>query len=144
MILMAAFLSLLFIGCTPPKGEPVEFSKACDRSNDQKVIEVKGFLDDDGSVFCSNTGGPYTCGFKLKKKSDGNEKISTYVEVGNGANSVEKIERGYTREDIKIRNNEGNVIDLSKKVTVTGTLKSWEDKTSPEGGGCFLNAAKIE
>ncbi|MDH3492620.1 MAG: hypothetical protein OEM82_03655 [Acidobacteriota bacterium] len=62
VVLLAAF----GFGCAPVKGEPVDYARACDRGNDKKTIEVKGFLDDAGGLFCSDTSGRMECGFKLK------------------------------------------------------------------------------
>ena len=141
---MILSMMIFTIGCEPPKGEAVEYAKACDRENDNKTIETEGFLDDAGGVYCSNTSGRMDCGFKLKKDLKDEKGFSADIAISSGANSMDKLERGYQKADITIRNNESNKIDLLKKVKVTGTLKSWEDKTSPAGGGCYLKVYKIE
>ncbi|MDH3492621.1 MAG: hypothetical protein OEM82_03660 [Acidobacteriota bacterium] len=57
---------------------------------------------------------------------------------------MDTVKSGYQKSDLEVRDNDGNKIDLSKKATVTGTLSSFEDKTSPEGGGCYMKVYKIE
>ena len=144
LFLLALSITVLTIGCAPPTGEPVEYSKACDRGNDKKTIETKGFLDSGTGLFCSNTSGRMECGFKLKNDLKDEKGFTADIAISSGANSMDKVERGYQVSDIVVRGNDGERIDLSKKVTVTGTLNSFEDKTSPEGGGCFMKVKKIE
>lgn len=139
LFLVLVGLCLLAIGCDS-KGVPTEFSKACTMENDKKVIEVSGFLDDKGGVFCSNTGGgPVRCGFKLSETPGGEKTISADIERGTWSNNVEELESGYKKEDIKIRDNNGDVIDMSKKVKITGTLNTTEDAKV-----CYITVSKIE
>lgn len=143
--LFLTIISMIFVitACEPPKGEPVEYAKMCDKDNDGKTIETSGFLDDGGGIFCSNTSGRMECGFKLKNSPDDEKGFSTDIAVGSGANAMDKIESGYQKSDIAIRDNEGNKIDLSKKVTVTGDLRSTNDPVSKDVV-CYLKVLKIE
>lgn len=132
-------LLLIAAGCDT-KGEPVELSKACAPEQDEKVIEVTAFLDDKGGVYCSNTGGgPVRCGFDMTKKKEGERSVSADIVMGTSANNVEQLESGYRKEDIKIRDNEGKLVDLSKEVRVTGTMHTTQDASV-----CYLTVAKIE
>lgn len=132
-----AIISLCLLTSCNKTGTPTEFGKACDPSNDKKVIEVTGFIDDGGSLFCSNTGGPLTCGFKLKQNAGDKEGISIDIEVGSSSNEVEKPAGSYKREDLKIRDNSGNLIKLGDKYKVTGRI-------TVGGGACFVKVTKIE
>lgn len=144
-LIIISMIAIFCFGCAPVEGEPVEYSKACDRGNDKKTIEVKGFLDDDGGLFCSNTSGRMECGFKLKDDLQSKDRgFTADIATGGGANTMDKVGSGYKKSDIVVRDNEGNAVDLTKKATVTGTLNSFEDKTSPEGGGCYMKVYKIE
>jgi hypothetical protein len=49
------------------------------------------------------------------------------------------LKSGYKKEDIKIRDNAGNVINLSDKVKLTGEMN-----VTPDQKVCFLNVTKIE
>jgi hypothetical protein len=142
---MAAFLfvAFAFAGCDT-KGVPTPFDQACALGNDKKTIETKGFLDDNGSVFCSNTGGRMECGFAFKKTLDGKKGFSADIAIGSGANSMDKLERGYKKENIVIRNNDGNVVDLGKEVTITGDLSAYQSDSEPSGVGCFVKVYKVE
>jgi hypothetical protein len=143
LIFAILFLCCAAAGCNT-KGEPVEHANACNPENDGKTVEVAGFLNDKGSLFCSNTGGgPVRCGFKLLANAGDDKGISADIETGSGANEVEKPEKGYKKEDIKVRDDNGNPITYADKVRVTGVIH-----TSKNAGGgntvCYLTVAKIE
>ena len=125
--------------CSNKTGVPVELSKACALENDKKYVEVNGFLDDKGGVFCSNIGGRMECRFTLKENPQDNDGINVYIEQGTWANNVEKLEKSYKREDIKIHVDDGNLINLSEKVKLTGEIGMM-----PDGRGCSLKVTKIE
>jgi len=142
MKIIALFLLIAtgtLAGCNS-KGEPVEFSKACDQANEKKVVELTGFLRDKGGVFCSNIGGGrLECGFTLTDKLGDDQGIKVEIEQGTGANTVEKLPSGFKKEDIKIKDNDGNVINLSEKLRVTGKIS-----VGPGGVPCFVQATTIE
>ncbi len=142
LILAILFLCCAAAGCTAEKGVPVEHGKACDLENDGKTVEILGFLNDKGGLYCSNTGGgPVRCGFKLLANAGDDKGISADVETGSGANEVEKPQSGYKKEDIKIRDNSGNLITYADKVKVTGKIRSTKDAGS---NVCYLTVSKIE
>jgi hypothetical protein len=125
-------------------GTPTEFGKACDPANDKKVLEVTGYIDDGGSLFCSNIGGgPVTCGFKLKQNASDKDGIKIDIETGSSANTVEKPSGSYKREDLKIRDNSGNVINLADKFRITGTMH-YAPGSGNSPGVCYVTVTKIE
>lgn len=143
LISAIAFLCLAAAGCNTT-GTPVEHAKACDPENDGKTVEVTGFLNDKGGLYCSNTGGgPVRCGFKLLANSGDDKGISADVETGSGANEVEKPTSGYKKEDLKLRDNSGNLITYADKVRVTGKIRTTKDPVS-NNTVCYLTVAKIE
>jgi hypothetical protein len=132
---IALCLAAACSACSKPV--PVELSHACDQTNEKKYVRVSGFLDDDGSVFCSNPGGRLTCGFELRETAAADRKIGVYIDQGSGANAVEKLASGYGRGDIKIHDNHGRVISLDEKVSLTGRMSVAKDV-------CFITVDKIE
>ncbi|MDQ3801928.1 MAG: hypothetical protein M3384_21095 [Acidobacteriota bacterium] len=143
-LILAVLISALtaaFAGCggRPTTGTPVEFANACTPENEKKYIETSGFLDSGGGVFCSNRGGRMECSFNLRENPNGDKKISAYIEQGASANMVEELKSGFKREDIKIRDNAGNVINLAEKVRLVGEMN-----VTPDAKVCFLNVTKIE
>lgn len=134
--------AMLTIHCGP--GTPVEYSNACNPENNKKYIEVSGILDTKGSVFCSNTSGPLECGFKLLQNAGDDKGISSDITVGTWSNNVEKPESGFKREDVKIRDNNGEFVKLGEKVKLTGEITAVEDKTASDGKVCYLKVSKIE
>jgi putative hemolysin len=130
----------LLAACTQSEsGTPMDFSKACALENEKKVVEINGFLSAAGSVFCSNRGGRMECGFKFTEAPGAGKGITAYVEQGSGANTVDKLKSGYKREDVKIRDNAGNLINLSEKIKLTGKLN-----VTPDLSVCFIDVTKIE
>jgi hypothetical protein len=137
-------LSIFLGACGAPTGKPVEYSKACDHGNDKKTIETAGFLDSGTGLFCSNTSGRMECGFKLKNELKEETGFTADIAVGSGANSMDKVERGYQKSDLKVRGNDGSEVDLNKRVSVTGKLTSVDDATDPTGGVCYMKVYKVE
>lgn len=136
----AAAVALLLAACSEPEpGTPVEFSKACVPENEKKIIAVSGFLGPGASVFCSKHGGRMECGLTLAETADAKKGFGAHVEQGSGANTVDKLKSGYRREDVKIRDSAGNVINLAEKVKLTGKMN-----VTPDLKVCFLQVTKIE
>jgi hypothetical protein len=133
-------------GCATKTGEPVEYSKACSMDNDKKYIEVSGYLNDTGGVFCSNTGGgPVRCGFKvLDNPSSAQKGFSADIEQGTGANSVEKLGSGYKKEDIKIHDDNGAVLAPDQKVKIVGQMNYAKGGGDGSNDVCYLTVTKIE
>ena len=138
LILTVLFICCVAVACNKT-GVPVEFSKACSLENEKKYIEVSGFLNDKGGVFCSNIGGRMDCGFKLTENPNDEKSITADIEQGTWANNVEKLERSYKTEDIKIHDNDGNVINLAERVKITGEIN-----VTPDQKVCFIKVTKIE
>jgi hypothetical protein len=120
-------------------GVPVEYAKACALENEKKIVAVSGFLSPGVSVFCSNHGGRMECGFTFAETADAKKGFSADIEQGSGANTVDKLKSGYRREDVKIRDSAGNVINLAEKVKLTGKMN-----VTPDLSVCFLQVTKIE
>ena len=144
-LISLSILSVILIaaGCNV-EGEPVDYAKACDRGNNKKTVETKGFLDIPGMMSCSNTSGRMECGFKLRKAIGDEEGFSADVAIGSGANTMDKVERGFAKSDVKVRADDGTEIDLTKAVTVTGEITSVDDPTDPSGGVCYMKVYKLE
>ena len=50
-ISLILFAVLMTIRCG--SGSPVEYSAVCDKTNNEKRVQVVGYLDNDGSAMCS-------------------------------------------------------------------------------------------
>ena len=130
---------LLLAGCKKD-AVSVEISKVCVADNEKKYIVTSGFLDDRGSIFCSNIGGgPVRCGLDVVANPGGTRVFSADIEEGSGSDEIEKLPSGYKSEDIKVHDNGGKVISLSDKVTLTGEMS-----ITPDGSVCFMTVDKIE
>ena len=133
---------ILLAGCTKD-AIPVELSNVCSINNEKKYISTSGFLDDKGGVFCSSIGGRMDCGFTVMASPGSDRVFSADIEQGSGANEVEKLDRGYKKEDIKIHDNTGAILKPSDKVNLTGEMSI--APAAPGGQGvCFMKVDKIE
>jgi hypothetical protein len=131
----------VFVGAACKKeAVPVDLSKICSPENEKKYVSTSGFLDDKGSIFCSNIGGGrLDCKFDVTASAGSPRVFGADIEQGSGANQIEKLPSGYKREDIKVHDNSGNVIKLSDKVTLTGQMS-----ITPDASVCFMEVDKIE
>jgi hypothetical protein len=140
LILMMIFVCCAVISGCNKTGTPVEYSKACSSENDNKYIEVSGFLNARSGTFCSNIGGgSVKCGFDFLEKPGDTKTMGADITMGTGANNVEELPKSYKREDIKIHDNNGNVIDFNDKVKLTGKIM-----VIPGADRCLITVAKIE
>ena len=137
----AFFIITSFSGCTK-NYQSAEAASICDEANDKKNVRLSGYLTDGVTVMCSNYGGRLDCGFKLLQDPSEKDGITVNILQGSSANEVEKLERGYKKEDIKIRDNSGNLVAPSDKVNVSGTMAV--GPKSKDGQACFLKVDKIE
>ena len=139
------FLAIIFLcglaAACNQTGVPVEYSKACTAENDKKYIEISGYLSPRTSIYCSNTGGgPVRCGVNLLETPNSEkDNLSADIERGNSANNIEEIKGSFKKEDIKIHDNNGSIINLADKVKVTGKLNK-----IPDADQCYLTVSKIE
>jgi hypothetical protein len=139
LFLLAIFISFVLSGCSKT-AVPVELSKICAADNEKKYVTTSGYLDDKGSIFCSNIGGGrLDCGLDVIASPGGNRVFGADIEQGSSANEIEKLPSGYKKEDVKIHDNQGNVIKLSDKVNLTGQMS-----IAPDGSVCFMEVDKIE
>lgn len=141
--ILSAALVLFAVGCDT-KGVPTEFANVCTPANDKNTLEVSGVLQSRGSVFCSNTGGRMECGFDFLESAGGDKKFSADIAQGSGSNTVDKLESGFKKEDVKVRDNTGNLVALgSDKVKLTGKV-TVGPATGGSQGVCFMQVYKIE
>ena len=117
-----------------------ELSNICSPENEKKYLVTSGYLNDGGSIFCSNIGGGrMDCPFDVIAGPGGNRVFGADIEQGSGASEIEKLPSSYKKEDIKIHDSNGGVINLSDKVTLTGQMS-----IAPDGSVCFMEVDKIE
>ncbi len=103
-------------------GQPVEYAKACDGGNDGRTIETSGYLDVGFGLYCSNRAGRSECGFQLKNDLRDKTAFTADIAVGSGANTMDKAGRQFEKAKLIVRGHDGNKIDFSRKVKVTGKL----------------------
>jgi hypothetical protein len=133
-------IALVFSSACTKEAVPVDISNICAADNEKKYVSTSGYLDDRGSIFCSNIGGGrMNCGLNVVANPGGTKVFGADIEEGTGRDTIEKLESGYKREDIKIHDDKGAVISLSDKVKLTGEMS-----IAPDGSVCFMKVDKIE
>ena len=137
--LFVALMLCFLAGCNK-QAVSVELSKICSPDNEKKYVVTGGYLDDRGSIFCSNIGGGrLDCSLDVVADSGGTKVFGADIEQGSSADEIEKLPSGYKKEDIKIHDNGGSIINMSDKVKLTGQMS-----IAPDGSVCFMEVDKIE
>jgi len=138
-------VSMLFIACEAPTGEQVEYSKMCDVSNNDKIVETDGYLVDKLMIRCSNVDGTSKCGLQFMENIGDEKSINVDIPTGNFSNTMSMPEKGYEKGSLTIRDNEGNNITLTKKVKLTGKLRVTKAESETDQGVCYMSSVyKIE
>ncbi|MDI1240892.1 MAG: hypothetical protein PSX80_03090 [bacterium] len=138
------FALFLLISSCAVNGEPVEFAKACDLANDGKTLRVTGVLMPRKSVFCSNRGGRMECPFDFQESLAAQSKMTADIEVGSGANTMDEVPKGFKKEDLKVRDNNGNLIVLENEtVKATGKMMIAPAAAGSQGV-CLMQVYKLE
>ena len=131
---------LLFGACGEKASETIEFANSCKVENDGKYVSIAGYLKAGSSIFCSNIGGGrMDCSLTLTEKPDAETGYKASIEQGSGKNQIEKFERNYKKEDLKIRDNAGAMVAIGDKVKLTGKFS-----VTPDASLCFITVDKIE
>ena len=133
-------IGIFLLACAGKPAEQIAFPTTCNAGDDGKYVKITGYLNDDGSVFCSNIGGGrMDCSFSFNEKADGGAKIGAEIEQSSGANEIEEFGSSYKKEDLKIHDNSGGMVKVGDKLNLTGKYEAL-----PDGSHCFLEVDKIE
>ena len=138
-IILFAFLMTIRCG----SGTPVEYTNLCDKANDDKRVQVTGFLDNNGSAMCSSGyGHPMECPIRFKDALENEKWINADIDMGSGSSEVGEVEKG---KGLKIKDDNGDFIERTQKVKLTADLRVFETPPSDQkSAGCVLNVVKIE
>ncbi|MBK7933437.1 MAG: hypothetical protein KA956_08065 [Pyrinomonadaceae bacterium] len=136
--LMAA--GSLFAGCNAT-GTPVEYANVCDKANDDKNVEVVGFLDNKGGAMCSSGyGKPMRCPISFKADLAAEKGINADIDKGTGSSSIDEYEKG---KGLKIKDDKGEFIERTQKVKIVAEVNVF-DTPEPATAGCYIVVKKIE
>ncbi|HEY2846909.1 MAG TPA: hypothetical protein VGI80_03770 [Pyrinomonadaceae bacterium] len=117
----------------------VDLANACAADNEKKYVSTVGYLNDGGSIFCSNIGGGrMDCSLDLVATAGGSRVLGAEIEQGTGSSEIEKFESGYKKDDLKIHDANGGFVKLGDKVKITGEM------SVVPGSTCFMEIDKIE
>lgn len=136
-IILLALLMTIRCG----SGTPVEYANVCDKANDEKRVQVVGYLDNNGSAMCSSGyGKPMHCPVSFKSDLAAEKFISADIDKGKGASEIDVYEEG---KGLKIKDDKGEIIDRTQKVKIIADVKVYE--TPPANtAGCYVMVNNIE
>ena len=109
-------------------GVPVEFSKACNAENNNKTVEISGYVGRGNGVSCGEMGGYSQCLYRLNEKPTDRDGIKVGIVQGASANQAEDLP--IADKDIKIHAADGSVINIANKVKLTGEMSISSDYCS--------------
>lgn len=118
-------------------GVPVEFSKACTAENNNKTVEVSGYVGRGNGVSCGEMGGYSQCLYRLNEKPADKDGIKVGIVQGDSANQAENLP--IADKDIKLHAADGSIINIADKVKLTGEMS-----ISPDGSYCSMKVTKVE
>lgn len=122
-------------------GTPVEYANVCDKANDEKRVQVVGYLDNSGSAMCSSGyGRGMHCPVSFKDDLGAETSISADIDKGKGASEIDEYEKG---SGLKIKDDKGEFIERTQKVKITADVKVL-DTPGPKSAGCYVMVNKIE
>lgn len=140
MIVLAGFAA----GCNTT-GTPVEYAGVCDKANDDKNVEVVGFLDNKGSAMCSSGyGKPMRCPISFKDNLESEKGINADIDKGTGNSSIDEYEKG---KGLKIKDDKGEFIERTQKVKIVAEVNVFDEASKvgdPKSAACYIVVKKIE
>jgi hypothetical protein len=116
-------------------GVPVEFSKACNVENNNKTVEVSGYIGRGNGVSCGEMGGYSQCLYRLNGKPTDKDGIKVGIVQGDSANQAESLP--IADKDIKLHGADGSILNIADKVKLTGEMSASSDY-------CSMKVTKIE
>jgi len=141
-LLTIIFATVFAVGCNYT-GTPVEYANVCDKANDDKSVEVVGFLDNKGSAMCSSGyGHPMRCPIGFKDSLESERSISANIDKGTGSSSIDEYEKG---KGLKLKDDKGEFIERTQKVKIVAEVNVFD--TPPTDGttaACYMIVKKIE
>jgi hypothetical protein len=105
----------------------ISFDETCLEANSGKTITTEGYLVIGRSLFCSSDRNGYLrCSLYLldePREPDFSEvNFSINILQGTGNHQIEPVERGFTEADIRMRDADGDLVNLDEAVQVTGWM----------------------
>lgn len=137
LFLILFALAALAAGCRK-EAMNVDLANACAADNEKKYISTTGYLNDGGSIYCSNTGGRMDCSLDLVASPGGPRVLGAEIEQGSSSSEIEKFEGSYKKDDLKIHDANGGLVKIGDKVKITGQM------SVVPGSTCFMEIDKIE
>lgn len=143
-------IGALFAGCSK-EAEKVDFNTACGGANESGIVTVEGYVKNDSTTCSPNMAGSRDCSLTLSEDLDENLKVPIFFSLAEGAkgNQVEtqgtggtKSSEKFSRENIRIRSDNGSIINIQEKVAVSGDASLLI--SSSMAPVCVMEATKIK
>jgi hypothetical protein len=144
-VTLIVFLALWVTACETRTPVAVDYPNICKVENNKKLVEAIGYLNIGRSTMCKTEKGDTKCDIWFYQNNPNDEKkILSYIYVGSGANTMDKLEGSYTPDSVKIRDNNNNLITPNDKVKITADVFAVLGGAKPGDISCILTLKKIE
>lgn len=103
------------------KGVAINFSKAFDKSMNDEIVTMEGYLMLPEYLYQS----PGSIGLNFYERENqffAAHQMNVSIVTGEGNNAMQPLPKNYKAEDVKIRANDGGLINPGDRVRVTGLL----------------------
>ena len=126
----------------------VAFNAVCKPENDGKTLATEGYLRAPFTALCrtASRGAAVAtaCSFDLRDPPDGEARLSLNIDLGEGANRIDKARHAAKQGAAAVADKDGKFLADKARVRVTGTLHTLPNSLKPEETLCWLDVAKIE
>jgi len=124
--------ALMVMGCSEPEAKFYKASDVCAKAPEGELVVTEGELVLPDNFYSTGSYAAF-----ILKSDDPNVDLPTLniYFLKERKNTMERIEDNYSEADIKIYDNDGNIVKLGEKLRITGKRY---------GAQCILSVDKIE
>lgn len=143
-IIIAIIIAVFTFTACGEKPIAVEYANLCQPENDKKTISVNGYLNTGTMMSYSTSGSSKTASLNFSAEPKGEKFILATFPVGTGSNEMEELPRGFKKEDLKLKTNDGATVGMNDKVRLTGIATTKSDALNAAVQPCYLKVTQID
>lgn len=125
-----------------PPPSTIEFMAAFDEAMHEHRVILEGYLQLPGTMYTSGEKG--SLDFTRRPFQRYGDDINVSIRMGDCANCMAKVADKYSRDDLKVNTDDGQVVGPNQRVRVTGKLRVHASSVSKSGVSVSLDPEKIE
>jgi len=141
------FAAAALVGCGDSM-PTVAFKDVCKSENDGKTVATEGYLRAPFEAVCRpatrRDAAATACSFDLRDQAEGDARLSINIELGEGANRVDKARQAAKLGAGAVADKNAKFLADKARVRVTGTIAAVPNSLKPDETICWMDVAKIE